>query len=146
MHKQRRKYFSAGRMGQQKFFLWRLHGEAGTWWYQGTSCSQDIEHWLRDGIFYGCSQSGVLVGCFWPPFLLGGRGPIQRSGQLCCLNSSQQISTINCSLAKGIAWRDPFPCMLEFWLSWSCSGLVQCQLCFLVLVQDVLVFIPITKG
>jgi hypothetical protein len=25
MHKQRRKYFSAGGMGQQKFFFWRLH-------------------------------------------------------------------------------------------------------------------------
>ena len=35
MHKQRRKYFSAGGMGQWKFFFWQLHGEAGTWWYQG---------------------------------------------------------------------------------------------------------------
>jgi hypothetical protein len=39
----KRKYFSAGGMGQQNFFFWRLHGEAGTWWYQGTSCSQDIQ-------------------------------------------------------------------------------------------------------
>jgi hypothetical protein len=33
----KRKYFSAGGMGQQKFFFWQLLGEAGTWWYQGTS-------------------------------------------------------------------------------------------------------------
>jgi hypothetical protein len=33
----KRKYFSAGGMGQQKFFFWQLQGEAGTWWYQGTS-------------------------------------------------------------------------------------------------------------
>jgi hypothetical protein len=42
MHMQRRKYFSAGVMGQRKFFFWQLHGEAGTWWYQDTSCGQDI--------------------------------------------------------------------------------------------------------
>jgi hypothetical protein len=42
MHKQRRKYFSEGGMGQLKMFFWQLHGEAGTWWYQGTSCGQDI--------------------------------------------------------------------------------------------------------
>jgi hypothetical protein len=42
MHKQKGKYFSAGGMGQQKFFFWQLLGEAGTWWYQGTSCGQDI--------------------------------------------------------------------------------------------------------
>ena len=35
MHKQKGKYFSAGGMGQRKFFFWQLHGEAGTWWYQG---------------------------------------------------------------------------------------------------------------
>ena len=35
MHKQKRKYFSAGGVGQWKFFFWQLHGEAGTWWYQG---------------------------------------------------------------------------------------------------------------
>jgi hypothetical protein len=42
MQKQRRKYFSARGMGQQKFFFWRLPREAGTWWYQGISCGQDI--------------------------------------------------------------------------------------------------------
>jgi hypothetical protein len=47
MHKQKGKYFSAGGMGQQKFFFWRLHGEGGTWCYQGTSCSQDIYADLR---------------------------------------------------------------------------------------------------
>ena len=91
MHKQKGKYFSAGGMGQRKFFFWQLHGEAGTWWYQGTSCGQDIWRWLRAGTFCGCSQNSVSVARFWPPFLLGGRGPIQRSGQLCCLNSSQHI-------------------------------------------------------
>jgi hypothetical protein len=36
MHKQKGKYkyFSAGGMGQWKFFFWQLHGETGTWWYQ----------------------------------------------------------------------------------------------------------------
>ena len=42
MHKQKRKYFSAGEVGQWKFFFWQLQGEAGTWWYQGTSCGQNI--------------------------------------------------------------------------------------------------------
>ena len=39
MHKQKGKYkyFSAGGVGQWKFFFWQLHREAGTWWYQGTS-------------------------------------------------------------------------------------------------------------
>jgi hypothetical protein len=37
MLKQKGKYFSAGGMGQQKFFFLQLQGEAGTWWYQGTS-------------------------------------------------------------------------------------------------------------
>ena len=37
MHKQKGKYkyFSAGGVGQWKFFFWQLHREAGTWWYQG---------------------------------------------------------------------------------------------------------------
>ena len=39
-----RKYFSAGRKGQRKFFFWRLLVEAGTWRYQGTSLGQDIQH------------------------------------------------------------------------------------------------------
>ena len=100
MHKQKGKYFSAGGMGQgkftsaggmgqQKFFFWRLHGEAGTW-NQGTSWGQDIRCWLRAGTICGCSWSSVSVAHFWPTFLLRGRGPIQRSGQLCCLNGSQQ--------------------------------------------------------
>ena len=29
------KYLSAGGVGQWKLFFWQLHGEAGTWWYQG---------------------------------------------------------------------------------------------------------------
>ena len=32
--------------------------------------------WLRAGTICGCSRSGASVACFWPPFLLGGRGPI----------------------------------------------------------------------
>jgi hypothetical protein len=71
----RGKYFSAGGMGQQKFFFWRLHGEARTWWYQGTSCGQNIRHWLKAGTICGCSRSGASVARFWPPFLLGGGRP-----------------------------------------------------------------------
>ena len=89
MHKQRRKHFSAGGMGQRKFFFWRLHGEAGTWWCQGVV--------RTSGADLGLEQSVVVLGvvCWWPAFdplffWGGGRGPIQRSGQLCCLNSSQQ--------------------------------------------------------
>jgi hypothetical protein len=42
MHKQRRKHFSAGGMGSRNFSFGNYKGEAGTWWYQGTSCGQDI--------------------------------------------------------------------------------------------------------
>jgi hypothetical protein len=48
------------------------------------------------GTDLGLEQSVVVLRAvhwwpaFDPPFLLGGRSPIQRSGQLCCLNSSQQ--------------------------------------------------------
>ena len=48
----------------------------------------------------GLEQSVVVLRAvrrwpaFDPLFLLGGRGPIQRSGQLCCLNSSQHCSDI----------------------------------------------------
>ena len=69
-----RKYFSAGRKGQRKFFFWRLLVEAGTWRYQGTSLGQDIQHWLRVGTICSCSQSSVSVAGFWPSFLIGGGG------------------------------------------------------------------------
>ena len=48
MHKQKRKYFSAGGMGQGKILFWQLHREAGTWWYQGvirtSSADLGLEH------------------------------------------------------------------------------------------------------
>ena len=52
-------------MGQRKFFFWQLHEEAGTWWYQGTSCGQDI--WRTD---LGLEHSVVVLGtvCRWPAF------------------------------------------------------------------------------
>jgi hypothetical protein len=70
MHKQKGKYFSAGGRGQQKFFFWQLHGEAGTWWYQGVVRTSSADLRLE--------QSVVVFGavCWWPafdpPFLLGG--------------------------------------------------------------------------
>jgi hypothetical protein len=66
MHKQKGKYFSAGGMGQQKFFFWQLHGEAGTWWYQGISCGQDI----TSGADLGLEESVVVLGAvrWWPAF------------------------------------------------------------------------------
>ena len=80
MHKQKRKYFSAGRMGQQKIFFWQLHGEAGTWWYQGVV--------KTSGTDLGLEHSVVVLRtvCQWwpafdPLFFSGGRSPIQRSGQ-----------------------------------------------------------------
>jgi hypothetical protein len=49
------------------------------------------------GADLGLEHSVVVLGtvCWWPAFdplffWCGGSGPIQRSGQLCCLNSSQQ--------------------------------------------------------
>jgi hypothetical protein len=62
MHKQMMKYFSAGGMGQQKFFFWQLHGEAGTWWYQGV---------VRiPGADLGLEHSVVFLGSVhrWPTF------------------------------------------------------------------------------
>ena len=72
-----RKYLSAGRKGQRKFFFWRLLVEAGTWRYQGTSLGQDIQHWLRVGTICSCSQSSESVACFWPSFLMGA-GEVER--------------------------------------------------------------------
>jgi hypothetical protein len=57
----KRKYFSAGGMGQQKFFFWRLHEEAGTW-YQGVI--------RTSGTDLGLEQSVVVLRavCRWPAF------------------------------------------------------------------------------
>jgi hypothetical protein len=60
--RKKRKYFSAEGMGQQKFFFWRLHGEAGTWQYQGSSRGKDIWRLLRAGTICGCSRSGATEG------------------------------------------------------------------------------------
>ena len=73
MHKQKGKYFSAGGMGQwkctsaggmgqQKFFFWRLHGEAGTWWYQGVV--------RTSGADLGLEYSVVVLRMvhWWPAF------------------------------------------------------------------------------
>ena len=62
MHKQKGKYFSAGGMGQWKFFFWQLHGEAGTWWYQGVV--------RTSGADLGLEHSVVVLGtvCRWPAF------------------------------------------------------------------------------
>jgi hypothetical protein len=95
MHKQKGKYFSAGGVGQWKFFFWQLHWEAGTWWYQGV-----VRTSVDD---LGLEHSVVVLRTVrqWPVFdplffWRGGEGPIQRSGQLCCLNSSQQPQRRGC--------------------------------------------------
>ena len=62
MHKQKGKYFSAGAMGQRKFFFWQLHGEAGTWWYQGLV--------RTSGADLGLEHSVVVLETvlWWPAF------------------------------------------------------------------------------
>jgi hypothetical protein len=79
-------------MGQRKIFFWQLHGEAGTWWYQGTSWGQDIWSWLRAGTFCGCSWNGASVACFWPPFLLGGERSNSEMKTIELSYSSQHIT------------------------------------------------------
>jgi hypothetical protein len=70
MHKQKRKYFSAGGMWQWIFFFWQLPGEAGTWWYQGVV--------RTSGADLGLEHSVVVLGTvrqsssFDPLFFLGG--------------------------------------------------------------------------
>jgi DNA relaxase NicK len=34
-YKQKEKYLSVVVGGNRNSFFWQLHGEAGTWWYQG---------------------------------------------------------------------------------------------------------------
>jgi hypothetical protein len=86
MHKQRGKYFSAGGVGQWKFFFWQLHGEAETWWYQGVVRTSGADLGLEHSVVV---LERCISGPLLTPFSSRGRGPIQRSGQLCCLNSSQ---------------------------------------------------------
>ena len=72
MHKQKGKYkyFSAGGVGQWKFFFWQLQGEAGTWWYQGVA--------RTSGADLGVERSVVVLRtvCRWltfgPHFFSGG--------------------------------------------------------------------------
>jgi hypothetical protein len=63
MHKQKGKYnyFSAGGVGQWKFFFWQLQGEARTW-YQGVV--------RTSGADLGLEHSVVVLGpvCRWPAF------------------------------------------------------------------------------
>ena len=49
-------------MGQWKFFFWQLHGEAGTWWYQGVV--------RTSGTDLGLEHSVVVLGTVrrWPAF------------------------------------------------------------------------------
>jgi hypothetical protein len=49
-------------VGQWKFFFWQLHGEAGTWWYQGVV--------RTSGADLGLEYSVVVLGtvCPWPAF------------------------------------------------------------------------------
>jgi hypothetical protein len=74
MHKQKRKFFSAGGVGQWKFFFWQLQGEAGTWWYQGVDTS---------GTNLGLEHSVVVLrtvrrwSTFDPLFFLGGEAQFE---------------------------------------------------------------------
>ena len=81
MHKQKGKYkyFSAGGVGHWKFFFWQLHGEAGTWWYQGVV--------RTSGTDLGLEHSVVVLGmvCQWPAF-----DPLLFSGE----RPSSEIRTI----------------------------------------------------
>ena len=108
MHKQRRKYFSAGGMGQQKCTSKRGNTSQQEGWgirnfsfgnYTGKQKLGGIRVHLvvrTSGTDLRLEQSVVVLGvvhrwlAFDPLFFWGGGGPIQRSGQLCCLNSSQQ--------------------------------------------------------
>ena len=73
-YKQKEKYLWEG--GNRNSFFWQLHREAGSLVVSG--CGQDIsddlglEHPMVLGIHVSLARS-------WPLFLLGGRGPIQRS-------------------------------------------------------------------
>jgi hypothetical protein len=81
MHKQKAKHFSAGGMGQQKFFFGNYMGkqELG-----GIRVHIEVR---TSGADIGLEHSVVVLGtvCQWlafdPSFFLGGRGPIRRSRQ-----------------------------------------------------------------
>ena len=82
MHKQKGKYkyLSAGGVGQWKFFFWQLHGEAGTWWYQGVV--------QISGADLGLEHSVVVLGtvCRWPafdPLFFSGRKAQLRDQENC---------------------------------------------------------------
>jgi hypothetical protein len=81
MHKQKRKYFSAGGMGQWKFSFGDYTGKQKL---GGIRVHLEVS---TSGTDLGLEQSVVVLRAvrrwpaFDPPFLLGERGPIQRSGQ-----------------------------------------------------------------
>ena len=84
MHKQKGKYkyFSAGGVGQWKFFFWQLLEEAGTWWYQGVV--------RTSGADVGLESSVVVLKtvCRWPafdPLLFSGGGEAQFRDQDNCV-------------------------------------------------------------
>jgi hypothetical protein len=60
----KREVLLSRRDGAAEIFLWQLHREAGTWWYQGTSCGQDIWRLLSP------EHSVVVLGVVhrWPTF------------------------------------------------------------------------------
>jgi hypothetical protein len=93
IHKQKEKYkyLAAGVVGQWKFFFWQLHGEAGTWWYQGVV--------RTSGADLGLEHSVVVLGtvrrwpAFDPLFFLGGEAHFRdqdNSVVLIAPNSSPQ--------------------------------------------------------
>ena len=74
MHKQKGKYkyFSAGGVGQWKFFFWQLHGEAGTWWYQGVVRTSGTDLGLEHSVVVlGTVRCGPLL----TPFSSRGERP-----------------------------------------------------------------------
>jgi hypothetical protein len=79
MHKQKGNYyFSAGGMGQQKFFFWQLHWKAGTWWYQGVVRTSGADLGLEHSLVV------LRIVCRWPtfdPLFFWGKGEAQFGDQ-----------------------------------------------------------------
>jgi hypothetical protein len=87
MHKQRGKYFSAGGMGQRKFFFFSFGNYTGKQELGGIRVHLEVR---TSGADLGLEHSVVVLGtvrqwpAFDPLFFLvggGGRGPIRRSRQ-----------------------------------------------------------------
>jgi hypothetical protein len=80
LHKQKGKYkFSAGGVGKWKFFFWQLHGEAGTWWYQGVVRTSGADLGLEHSVVV--LQTVRRWPAFDPLFFLQGGGEAQFRGQ-----------------------------------------------------------------